>query len=163
MVNLQKALIEYTDLSHASNTITNLNNLLLGETKLRVNYSKYRKIDLQKNNKNENSMQFNQVLIVPPMRNRYRSSAQPSLSHLSSTLLISFPKIGNVNPIDIYLAIEKICKPIKTKQVNNKTLLGKNEVVNMLFSFQDIQSAVYVMYKCHNNIVKGSLLDIFFF
>lgn len=163
MVNLQKALIEYTELGHASNTITNLNNLTLGETKLRVNFSKHRKIDLQKNNKNENSMNFNQVLIVSPMRHRYRSNAQPSLSHLSTTLLISFPKVGGVEPIDIFFAIQKICAPTTTKTVSKKAFVGKTEIVNLLFTFKDIQSAVYVMYKCHNIIVKGSLLDIFFF
>lgn len=163
MMNLQKAMIEYTDVGFASETVANLNNLVIGETKLRVSFSKYKKIDLLKNNKNENSMQFNQVLVVPPMRNRYKSNAQSAVVPISSTLLISFPKMSGVQTLDVYVAIEKICKPMKTKLVNSKGQLGKNEVVNMLFSFSDVQSAVYVMYKCHNSIVKGALLDIFFF
>ena len=163
MVNLQKALIEYKDLEYASETITNLNNLVLGETKLRVSYSKYKSIDLEKNNKNENSMQYNQVLIVPFMRNRYKSNSSSSIIPLSSTLLISFPKLSGLQSIDAYLAIEKVCKPIKTKLVNTKAVMGKTEIINMLFTFEDIQSAVYVMYKCHNILVKGALLDIFFF
>jgi len=163
MVNLQKALVEYTEIKYASETITNLNNLVLGETKMHINYSKYKKIDLQKNNKNENSMQFNQVLIVPPQRNRYRSNSQNSIIRLSSTLLISFPKIGSVTPIDVYNSIIKVSKPVKTKLISSKAVLGKNEVVNMLFSFENTESAAYVMYKCHNSIVQGALLDIFFF
>ena len=163
MMNLQKALIEYTDLNFAGESVTNLNNLVIGETKLRVSFSKYKKIDLLKNNKNENSMQYNQVLIVPPMRNRYKSNSQSAIVPISSTLLISFPKLSGVQTLDVYLAIEKISKPLKTKLVNSKGQVGKNEVVNMLFSFSDVQSAVYVMYKCHNSIVKGALLDIFFF
>lgn len=163
MKNLQKTLVEYTEITYASESITNLNNLVLGETKLRVNYSKYRSIDLNKNNKNENSMHYNEVLIVPPMRNRYKSSSRSSVIPISSKLLVSFPKISGIQTIDIYLAIERICKPVKTKMVNNKNIIGKNEVISMLFSFENIESAVYVMYKCHNSIVKGALLDIFFF
>lgn len=163
MVNLQKALIEYTDFDFAGETIANLNNFVIGETKLRVSFSKYKKIDLLKNNKNENSMQFNQVLVVPPMRNRYKSNSRSAIIPLSPTLLISFPKLNNVQTIDIYLSIEKICKPTKTKLVNNREQMGMNGVINMLFTFNDVQSAVYVMYKCHNSIVKGALLDIFFF
>ena len=163
MKNHQKALIEYTSIEYASESITNINNLKLGETILRINYSKYKTIDLQKNNQNENSMQFNEVLTIPPIKNRYRSSPQPSINPISSTLLVSFPKIGNLQTIDVYLFIEKFCRPIKTKLINNKSFIGKCEVVNMLFSFADVQSAVYVMYKCHNSIIKGALLDIFFF
>lgn len=163
MMNLQKALIEYADIDAATHTMNNLNNLALGETKLRVSISKYKKIDLLKNNKNENSMQYNQVLIVPPVRNRYKSNSHSEIVPLSSTLLISFPKNSGAQTIDVYLAIQKICKPVKTKLVSNKGQASESEVVNMLFSFSDEQSAVYVMYKCHSSIVKGAQLDIFFF
>lgn len=163
MKNLQKALIEYTEIHFASEAITNTNNLSLGETRLRVNYSKYKTIDLLRNNQSENSMQFNEVIVVPPIKDRYKSTPNPIINPISSTLLVSFPKIGNVQTLDIYLYIERICRPIKTRLVNNKSLIGKCEVVNMLFSFQNIESAVYVMYKSHNSIVKGTLLDVFFF
>lgn len=163
MKNLQKALIEYTEVKYADKAINSFNNLVIGETRLRVNHSNYRTIDLNKNNKNENSMQFNDVLLVLPMRNRYRSNYQSFIRPLSSNLVVSFPKINGIQNIDIYLAIEKICKPLKTKLLYNKGLIGKSEVISIVFSFKNIESAVYVMSRCHNSIIKGALLDIFFF
>lgn len=163
MMNLQKALIEYTDSSFAAATIASLNDLPLGETKLHVSASKYKKIDLHKNNKNEASLAYNQVMIVPPARNRLKPNSLPLATSISSTLLISYNKNANVQTLDVYVAIERICKPSKTKLVSNKGASGKSEQVNMLFTFPDAQSAVYVMYKCHNITVKGALLDIFFF
>lgn len=164
MKNHQKALIEYTDLQYANEAITNLGNLEIGETKLHLSYSKYRSIDLNKNNKTENSMQFNEVFIVPFLKNRYGPRPQTSIPCLSSNLIISFSKAERAQTLDVYLAIERICKPAKTKLVNGKGKLGsEEEVVHMLFSFEDIQSAVYVMYKCHHSVVKGALLDVSFF
>ena len=163
MSNLQKALVEYTEIKYASECITNLNNLTLGDTKLRISFSKYKTIDLLKNNKTENSLQHNQVLIIPPTRNRYNPTFNSIIPPLSTTLLISYPRIGRVQSIDVYLAIEKFCKPVKTKLVNSKAFIGASDIVSMLFSFEDIQSAVYVMYKCHNNVIKGAILDVFFF
>lgn len=163
MKNLQKALIEYSNVRYASEAITNLNNLAIADTKLRVNFSKYHTIDLNKNNKNENSMQYNDVLIVPPMKNRYKANSEVMVKPLSSTLLVSFPNNKSIQTIDVYLAIEKYCKPIKTKLVKSKSYIGMNEVVHLMFSFEDIQSAVYVVYKCNESIVKGTLIDICFF
>lgn len=163
MVNLQKALIEYTDINYASECITNINNLTLCETKLKISYSKYKTIDITKSNKNDNSIQYNEILAVHPMKNRYMSASNAMITPLSTTLLISFPKIEVIQSLDVYIAIEKICKPFKTKLINKKKRIGDLEIVSMLFFFEDVQSAVYVMYKCHNMIIKGALLDIFFF
>lgn len=163
MTNLQKALVEYTETEYACESITSLNNLILGDTKLQVSYSKYRTIDFYKNNKTENSMQFNQVFIVPFKLNRFKSKSQLLIVPLSTTLLISFPKSCRIQPIDVYLEIEKVAKPIKTKLIRKNSLMNDTEITSMLFLFKDIQSAVYVLYKCHNSVVKGALLNIFFF
>lgn len=162
MKNLQKALVEYVEAKYASEAVTHLNNTVLGDTILRISYSRYRTIDLGKNNKNENSMQYNEVLIVPSMRNRYKSNSQFKINAPSSTLLITTPKIGGIQYEDIYHAIERFRKPLKTKIVKNKSMFGSSEIINLLFSFENVETAIYVMCKCHNNIVKGALLDIFF-
>lgn len=163
MVNLQKAMVEYTHFEYASESIVNINDLTIGETKLRVSFSKHQTINLENNNKNENSTQYNQILIIPPVRNRYGVKSLVPVAPMSTTLLISFVKNARVQTIDVYLAVERICKPTKTKLVGKLDGGSGIEAVNMLFAFEDIQSAVYVMYKCHNSIVKGALLDIFFF
>lgn len=163
MKNLQKSLIEFTDSKYASEAVSNLNNFAIADTVFRISFSKYQSIDLTKNNKNENSLQFNEVMIVPPMRNRYKPYSELAVKSLSSNLLISFPKNKNVDTIDVYMAIGQRCKPSKVKLVNTKDVISRNEVVSMLFSFEDIQSAVYVIFMYHNSIIKGVLLDVCFF
>lgn len=163
MVNLQKAMIEYSEPEYAAMCINNLSDFMLGETKLHISFSKYKTINLEKSGQNENSAQYNQVLVVPQVRNRYSSKSLCTTTPISSTLLISFLKNGRAQTIDVYLAIERICKPTKTKLVGKSNAKEDSSSVSMLFSFGDIQSAVYVMYKCHNAVVKGALLDIFFF
>ena len=163
MKNHQKALVEYTDLQYANEAITNLNGLAIGETKLHLSYSKYPSIDLQKNNKNENSCAFNEVYVVPGDKNRYAPQPHTAVASLSSSLLISFPRASKAQTLDVYLAIEKLCKPLKTKLVSGKGKLDSDQLAFMLFSFADVQSAVYVMYKCHHSTIKGALLDISFF
>lgn len=164
MTNLQKAMIEYSSVQFASTAIANLNDLSLGETCLRVSFSKYRTIALEKSSTNEASAQYNQTLVVPHVRNRYNAESPLSpIVPLSSTLLISYICNGRTQTLDVYLAIERLCKPVKTKLVRKSTAENEPPSVSMLFSFKEIQSAVYVMYKCHNSVVKGALLDIFFF
>jgi len=163
MTNLQKAMVEYSCTQYASASIASLNDLSLGETCLRVSFSKYASISVDKSCQNENSAQFNQVLIVPPMRNRYAYGAVACVSPASPTLLLSYLNNGRTQTIDVYLAIERICKPVKTKLVRKSNAECDSETVSMLFTFKELQSAVYVMYKCHNTVVKGALLDIFFF
>lgn len=55
MKNLNKAMIEYYQTESSLLCALNVNNLKLTNTELRVNYSKYQSIDLDRNNKNQNA------------------------------------------------------------------------------------------------------------
>lgn len=163
MANLQKALVEYVDVKYAYESVINLNNLKIGETTLRVTQSKYKTIDLDKSNRNGNSMQYNEVMIVPMIKNRYNPDIPSSITPISSTLLVSYPSSVTINTSDIYKVVAKVCIPMKSMSLTKKTFIDEIEIESMLFMFDNIESAVYVMYKCHNTVVRGALLDVFFF
>ncbi len=63
MKNLQKALVEFRDCISSRASADNLNSFRISSTVLKVNYSKYKTIDLKKNNKSENSKYYNEVFI----------------------------------------------------------------------------------------------------
>lgn len=52
MKNLNKAMVEYYDTDSSLLCAVNVNNLKILSTELRINYSKYTTINLDKNNKN---------------------------------------------------------------------------------------------------------------
>lgn len=52
MRNLNKAMVEYYDTDSSLLCAVNVNNLKILSTELRINYSKYTTINLDKNNKN---------------------------------------------------------------------------------------------------------------
>lgn len=72
MKNLNKTMIEYYQTESSLLCALNINNLKLLNTELRVNYSKYQTIDLDKNNKNQNSIAFNEVFIPSQEDHRYQ-------------------------------------------------------------------------------------------
>lgn len=71
MKNLNKVLVEYYDSESSLICAVNVNNLKLKDTELRINYSKYPTIDLEKNNKNSNSVNFNEIFIPGNGDHRY--------------------------------------------------------------------------------------------
>lgn len=63
MKNLNKAMVEYYESESSLMCAVNINNFKILDTELRINYSKYKTIDLEKNNKNKNSINYNEVFI----------------------------------------------------------------------------------------------------
>lgn len=72
MKNLNKTMVEYYDTESSLLCAVNLNNLKMDDTELRINYSKYATIDLEKNNKNTNSVNFNEIFIPGTDDHRYQ-------------------------------------------------------------------------------------------
>lgn len=72
MSNLNKAMIEYHENEGALLCALNINNLKLSNTELRVNYSKFQAIDLEKNKRNPNAIAFNEVFLPSPEEHRYK-------------------------------------------------------------------------------------------
>ena len=162
MKNLRKALVEYTTVEFAQNAISYMNNRMLGQSKIKVNFSKYRKIDLKKNNKSENSQQFNEVMIVSQNMYRFAENAPLSIVAPCDTLLLTCDRVDNIKPIDIYLQVQNIAKPQCTKVLNGEKENDDNKAYRVLFKFANTQDALRVLSKCHNSDVKGFPMKVSF-
>ena len=71
-----------------------------------------------------------------------------------------------VKPIDIYKYVEKFCKPVNVKMVNKdegESMEGAEKQIQLHLVFEDVNSAIYAIYKCHNKYVLDSKIDIRFF
>lgn len=162
MKNLRKALVEYTSPDFAQNAISFMNNRMLGKSRIKVNFSKYHKIDLKKNNKSENSQQFNEVMIVSQTMHRFSETGPLTVVAPSDTLLLTCDRVDNIKPIDIYLQVQNIAKPQCTKVLNGDKENDDAKAYRVLFKFANTQDALRVLSKCHNSDVKGLPIKVAF-
>ena len=171
MKNLRKALLEFKTVEFAQNCLTYMNNRPLGKSKVKVNYSKYQKIDLKKNNKSENSQQFNDVTIVSPEMERYSTEGVPSIAPPSDTLLVSCEKKDDISAVDIYLQLQQFAEPVKTSIISEGSEEGEEKgeegsansgVCKVQIQFGSIHEAMLVLSKSHNSSLKGARLSVCF-
>lgn len=95
MKNLYKTMVEYYDTDSSLLCAVNVNNLKLQDTELRMNYSKYPTIDLEKNNKNTNSVNFNEIFI--PGKGDHRYQKNDFVGNISKNLKIEVQTDVNFN------------------------------------------------------------------
>ena len=170
MKNLRKALLEFTTVEFAENCMTYMNNRPIGKSKVKVNFSKYQKIDLKKNNKSENSQQFNDVTIVSPEMERYSVEGVHPIVPPSDTLLVSCEKKEDISTVDIYLQLQQFGEPVKTSVVNedseqdkeNEEASATASVCKVQIQFGSIHEAMLVLSKSHNSSLKGARLSVSF-
>lgn len=158
MHNLQKALVEYQIPESSKLCIQHLSGLSIMNTKLKVNYSKYKKIDIKKSFRNEASLQFNEVLTVPSSLNRYGPGIIPQIDSISSKLLFEVERKDNIKMLDIYFYIEKFAEPQSIKILDST---DKNKMQLML-SFKDKATAISIMSKFHRSDIKSAKVSISF-
>lgn len=79
MTNLRKALIEFKSVVSAKNCLEQMGkrkSIVLG---LRVSYSKYKHIDINKSSKLQNSIMFNDIFVVPDSAQRFVLDDKPTV------------------------------------------------------------------------------------
>lgn len=164
MKNLQKALVEFSTEESAKECIININNLFLGPTKLKINYSHHREINFDKSQMNQTSLQFNEIVKMPDHKQRYKNNAKISPNPISPSVIVEADWTYQVIPKDIYHFIEKHCKP-KVVKMADRTEGDKDETkqIRLHLVFEDVNSAIYVIYKCHNKKLRDSLIRISFY
>lgn len=159
MHNLQKALVEYQNPESSRLCIQHLSGLSIANTKLKVNYSKYKKIDIKKSFRNEASLQFNEVLTVPGSLNRYGNDTVPEIESIGSKLLFEVDKKDNVKMLDVYFYIEKFAEPQSIKILDSN---DKNKM-QLVLSFKDKATAITIMSKFHRSDIKSAKVSISFY
>lgn len=163
MKNLKKALIEYTSIEFAKVAQSCMNNQIVGSSRIRVNFSRYKKIDLKKNNKSEKSQQFNEVMVASKNMHRFQPEASEPHIPPSSNLLVVCEKKTDLLPIDIYLQIQSVMKPLNFKVLgNDKEVLPAANSYRIIVSFSNTQQAIGAMGKLQNSEVKGLPLKVSF-
>jgi len=163
MKNLKKALVEYTSIEFAKTAQACMNNQLVGSSRIRVNFSRYKKIDLKKNNKSENSQQFNEVMVASKNMHRFKTESSAPGTPPSSNLLVLCDKKPDLLPIDVYLQIQSVIKSLNFKVVSDdKEVFPTTSAYKILVNFASVQQAISALGKLHNSEVKGLPLKISF-
>lgn len=161
MKNLRKALIEFRHPSQASRAVSEVNQAHFTGLKIKANFSKYRKVDLKKNNKSENSQQFNEVIVPSSAQNRFGEFEMNRFLRVSRSLLISCDRtFSSVRHLDIYLALQEVATPLSIKVVHNDK--EGSQFLMVVAEFADVDRAVLVLVKLHGFLVKNAPLTISF-
>lgn len=139
----QKCFIEYINVESATEAIVNLDKLSIGPIVLSLSYSIYQRI---KDNRNliENSIYLNHE-IFKPRNHRYPMNRRVVPVQMSKSLSIRLVG-GNVRQQAILLkAVKEQLSPSRFYFVNRNR--GRKRLI---FEYQDVTSALYILYKFHN-------------
>lgn len=161
MKNLKKALVEYKKPESADVAVNCMNNRSFGRSKIKVVFSKYKKIDLKRNNKSENSQNFNEVIIVSNKMNRFKNSA-PHIIAPTDTLLVLVEKADDLQLSDVMLNVQLFGKPSRIKTMTDDSENADVELHQILFKFSSIMMAMKVLAQAHNSEVNGHFLNVTF-
>jgi hypothetical protein len=163
MSNMRKALVEFSSQAYAESCLLYMNNRPFGISKIKVNFSKFQSIDLKKNNKTENSQNFNEVIVVIPSMNRYVPLQFSVVTPPSSSLLVKCKKLEGIEVIDIVLVLQSVTRPQSYKLVDQSFENVVNSfVIRISFKFASIAEAMLVLAKTHNYTLNGVLLEVSF-
>lgn len=105
-------MVEYYECDSSLMCAVNINNLKLKNTELRINYSKYKTIDLEKNNKNKNSINFNEVFVPAHEDHRFKPNDQKR--NLSKVLMV---QITYDQELDIEIVKDFLKELMNAKEV----------------------------------------------
>lgn len=161
MKNLKKALVEFKRTESAEVAVNFMNNRQFGRSKLKVVMSKFKKIDLKRNNKSENSQNFNEVIVPSNKMNRFKNSSHNVIAP-TDTLLVVVEKDADMTLSDVMLGVQLYAKPIRSKTLEEQAGGEGVELHQVMFKFQSIVSAMKVLAQVHNSEVKGHFLSVTF-
>lgn len=161
MKNLKKALVEFKKVQSAQAAIACMNYQMFGKTKIKVSMSKYKKIDLKRNNKSEASQNFNEVIIVSNKMNRFQNSSTNAIVP-SAFLIAVIEKNDKVSLLDILLAIQPFGKPLRTKCVEENKENQSVSLHQVVLKFQSVTQAIKVLAQAHNIEINGCHLNLTF-
>lgn len=161
MKNLKKALIEYKKVESAEIAIKCMENKLFGKTRIKVSFSKFSKIELKRNNKSENSQNFNEVIIPSQKMNRMKNSSD-QIIRPTNTILATVDKNDQLKLVDMFIAIQLFSKPYRTKILEEDKENENSGLLQVLFRFPSVQEASKVLAQAHNSDIKGHCLNVTF-
>lgn len=163
MKNIRKAMVEFSTIEYAQSCLLYLNNRPFGNSKIKVNFSKYQKIDLKKNNKTENSQNFNEVVVVLPEMDRYTPSNLSVVTPPSANVVVSCPKDQATQVHDLRLLVQGVRHPQSWSLLEPELSFHEPQPkFRVTFKFASIAEAMLVIVKVHNAVLNGGLVDVSF-
>lgn len=155
MRNLRKALVEYALPAQAERAVTAVNAQRFPGLRLKANFSRYKCIDLKKNNKSGNSQQFNEVMVLCAAQNRCAEGEVP-LRGVGRSALLRCERGGGLQLVDLYLLAQEVVLPVQVKPV------GDGAALQLRFDFANAEEALLAVAKLHGCLLKGSLVSASF-
>lgn len=159
MKNVKKAMIEYLSTEAAAAAKKGMNLRLFGQTKIKLNFSKYRKINLKKNNKSDNSQHYNEVLIVSPEMQRYSDSTAHEANGPSDTLLYVIPEKKGLSSMELFMHLQTLAKVTGTRALAVEKENEDRRVAKVLFKFRSQTEAIKALALSHNTMLNGVVLS----
>ena len=161
MKNLKKALIEFVYENSAKNALDCMNLRVFGNTKIKMNYSKFKTIDLKKNNKSGLSQKFNEVMLVSQEMNRFTQKNHEEIKP-SDTLLFVVERSSDFQPVDLFLHLQTSHKMVSTRIIPEDKENEDSSIHKVLFKFKNQKEAIIALSQLHNTEVNGLTLNAVF-
>lgn len=149
MRNLRKALVEYALPVQAERAVIAINAQRFPTLRIKANFSRYKTIDLKKNNKSGNSQQFNEVMVLTGSQNRCAEGEVP-LQGLNRSMLLRCDRIAGLQLLDLYLLAQDLILPSQVKPSSDETTL------QLRLEFFNSEESLLAVAKLHGALLKGS-------
>ena len=161
MKNLQKALVEFESVEGSQFCLDSINRRQIDVSSMRVSFSKYQKIDPKKNNKSENSLQFNDMLLVTQNINRYPNKAvNPPIP--STSFVISAEPLEPMYKVDVCLIMKETVSSLGIATLSEKVSYKEGKNARIVFTASNSHGALLAITRLHGRNVKGCLFDVAF-
>ena len=158
MVNLGKAMIQFTKFKYSAFSVKNINNLEFMNTIIKINYSKYQQINLNNKKRSNNSISYNQTRIIKKNENFYDKELITSAMMPSKCINVVFNRLCRVNVYDI----TNLLKTIFTN--DNFEILDLSTIQMRKFNikFTDKNESIDTILKLNNKTIRNSKMFLYF-
>ena len=161
MKNLKKALVEYHRASDSKRAIEYMHKKAFGKSRIKVAYSKYKKIDLKRNNKSENSQNYNELIIISGKMHRFQP-IETRFFYPTHTLMISVKKNANITLSDLLFTVQNFGLPKKVKTIEEGEKYSKKNLFKIILKYSGVQAATKVLAQTHNTELEGQTINVTF-
>ena len=156
--NLQKCFIEYQNINESSLAIYNLNHKVLDKIALKVSFSKFATLDLNKPKNQEIIYKYNKTLDRTDSQLEEESYNKPS-----TNVKIKIPKTKSTSIANILLAINQDIQKISPNSKKTSQSFSEKDTVDIIYQNSTVQNSYFLIKNLHNKQILGVNISIFFY
>jgi hypothetical protein len=161
MKNLHKALVEFTAIDGALKCFENINKRPADSFPVRVSYSKYKKIDLKKSQKNEFSQKFNEVLLVAHSTHRF-ASGKSKFCPPSQSIIISMSKHKEEDSLEKCLLAKEALLQLGVNTLKEKIDYSDQKFIIITCRLRNLAQGMLAITRLHRSLIKSSEISVSF-